>query len=441
MSHDILSMLEGRNKPLLNMTLINRISKSSPVSPATPIKTVTEFKDPDACIFCSTCLEVHNSAKARLCGHYECSTCAPSISPRLTSCPICTLTTRNIKKYSPLEWLEKEIVKHRFIILIYYRGVWREFLKYLKSMNNIIDTIRRLGGEIFAITSKHTPLQISNTKTMLRFPIVSDYKETIATKYNIEILSTRRSSIDALKAFAFNFKVHQASSDHCESLLPQPGIVILSQKFNHEKQVFKFTGAENDSLMNKYRIKRVLPQDVLNIVNFYFQEETQLDSARVFLNQHKVELFDAFLSNIHMRNMFAKHLADEMILEDLQFLEDVQTRFVDVISTGSEAFDELIDIYSTYIMESGSKQIALPFAIIKEIDQYFIIEDGIVSVDTKRGTDKYFTSSTNHVFYKACTFVKRQLCQDTFNRFITSEKFQIEGAYALVKSCIGSYDA
>jgi hypothetical protein len=356
-------------------------------------------------------------------------------SPRLVSCPVCAETTKLMDNYSPLEWIEREATKHRFIVLIFYRGVFREFLKYVRSMNDVLDTIRRMGGEMFAVTSK----QLVQQNKTIRLSIVNDYDETIAKKYGIEVMSLRRSSIDALKDFAFNLK---HGNLHIDTTMPQPGILVL----HGDKPIFRYSGDENDRLVSKYKLKRIAAHDVANITRFckltllnfsngflVFQHETAQESIRLFINTHKAELFDTFLNRPVLKQEFTKHLLLELRHDELLFLEDVQNKFVKLISAGKNVQNELEYLYKTYIMDDGERQISLPRETLKSIREHFIISEDNITIDPIR-TEQCFISSNEHIFYQACVLVKRSLGQEVFQRFLMSEMFQREAAYAIA-SC------
>ncbi|NRB62265.1 MAG: redoxin domain-containing protein [Saprospiraceae bacterium] len=126
-------------------------------------------------------------------------------------------------------WLDRVMVKHDFIVLVFYRGFWCppcriELLSYQK--NKIVTKIREAGGEIYAITSEpHTLALNANKEWGTHFDHIGDPHHEILADIHQR---------GWLPLFIWNYQPRfqeeiRKSLSHPNGIF-QPGVLAVNQK-------------------------------------------------------------------------------------------------------------------------------------------------------------------------------------------------------------------
>lgn len=103
-------------------------------------------------------------------------------------------------------------MKQAFTIKVFFRGDWCPWCNaYLRDFDHNLDTIKRLGGEVVAITSQEGNQSQSNNQ--LNFDVIVDNANQEAQKYDIVVTPQKEVPYpDAIAAYAHG--------------MIQPGVVI-----------------------------------------------------------------------------------------------------------------------------------------------------------------------------------------------------------------------
>jgi peroxiredoxin len=360
------------------------------------------------------------------CGHRLCEKCITKKPGCAVQCSVCYIS-QGYLLLDPKKWLAKELLQHRFIVLVFYRGAWRGFCeKALKEMNEIINDVRGLGGDIFGVSSQ-TKEWADHVKTQwnLSFQVLSDQKNILAKKYNIRMTKKHGNLYNRIIKLAKSFQVNTEQLEDPYAYthgLTEPGIVVLKRdgsvlySWRGEPLPKNMLGATD----------RVSAKTLLATLSFYFQCEDELDSISSYVKTNAVEMYNTIILDSRIRPHFLEHLRKEYNLDLLNFVESVDrledkikwnlnnpVRTFDVI----RARNELVAIYITYIIDGAPHQVPLPNDIRSELNSFFIPE---------RLEDRGYVLRQRYImpiFAAAYRHIKKILREECLPRFIITPVF------------------
>jgi peroxiredoxin len=352
---------------------------------------------------------------------------------------MCDATKQDILKMEPLKWLQSELKRHRFVVLLFYRGAWCCYCRSaLAEANTILDQIRSMGGDLFAVCSQDKneteKLRLQNE---LRYGIVSDAKAKLAKKYNINV--TKKYSklyekiIKLAKSVNINTESLEADANYKYGM-SQPGFVVVK---NDGTVVYLWKGEPLER--NKFgATDRVSAETIIDIVSFYFSCETQVNSIRSYLTRNISKVYSMVTQDPHFREKFLCHLDREYCADLLHFVESVdriEALMKEHLNNPLKTFNYvtarnmLIDTYVTYLEPGSSHEICLPESILEQLDQYFIPCE-----DSYRGY-RLKGSHQMPVLAPAYRHVKRVLREECLPRFAITNEFVNEGPVMIREIC------
>jgi len=328
----------------------------------------------------------------------------------------------------PLEWIEKEQKKHKFTVIVFYRGAWCSLCEQaLKDMNSIIDLVQNLGGSVAAVSSqdsrwtKHAAVQWN-----LRYPVISDTKNILAKKFNIVITEKGGTMYQRIVRLARSFSLNTTQleeEDGYKNGMSQAGLVVI--KNSTDKVVYHWRNDPQEK--NLYGAsQRVSAETVLKTVNFYFRCEDEVDSIKTFVFQNLSALYDIVTNTPHVRKLFLDHLQKEYLGDLLLFVESVdkiEDRIKQHLNCPLSTYDTqnvrnmTIDVYTSFILPGSPHEVNIPDHLRNQLSKVLVPYD-----DDDRG---YFVCSrlNTPIFASSYRHVKKILKEESLVRFAITEAF------------------
>ncbi|KAL0489376.1 regulator of G-protein signaling [Acrasis kona] len=335
--------------------------------------------------------------------------CGHIILNGLDSCEKCMKSREFIDNNTPLGWLSKVLPQNRFTILIFYRGKWCSGCQtYLQQTDPIVSEIRNSGGDIYAICAQsQKEVEITQKDWKLHYQLVADPKNVIAKKYNMGVMNQKGKKFSKFFEVLSEYLNKTPEIPKMEDGIAMPALLVFKQD-GSILYSWKSKPLENNLFGG---LNRINPADVLKIVQFYFSNESVVDSVKQYVRKNSYDTFLQILNDKEGLKLFNNHLKKEFNSESLEFILDV-----DQLRSHQDGAD---DIFASYIPGGANKELNLPGTIRKLV------------------TSEFNAGSKIGAFNPAYEHVKFSLSEDSFNRFVNTEDF-IRIAGRIIPQCFTS---
>ena len=365
----------------------------------------------------SLCKSLQNNS----CGHAESND---------TGCTRCKEKRElmDIAKKDPLRWLEQVVPNSRFTVLFFYRGTWcGNCPLYLRQINDNITEIRKLGGEAYAISSQEQQFidQMKQT-TEVDYDLISDSKCLLGKKFGVKITKKNGFAFRVMQRIIKGALKSTDSYDHYhDDGITQPAVVVLD---NNGGIIYKWvTPALFKTGFGMF--DRIDPEEVMEVVRFYFSQPTLVGSVIEYCNQNAAKVFDATLTNPELRALFELHLKKEYSIESLEFVDQAQEfqqllekQKSSLLTKKSTVAKKESNIYCMFIPERAPKELNIPGEIRKNVQ------------DSIENHKKKVESFEQHAFALVLQHIKTMLISDSFMRFVRKEQFASVASKLFLKS-------
>jgi len=194
------------------------------------------------------------------------------------------------------DWWSTQILKHRFCVLLFYRGEYSgPMWDFFASIDEGVQEVRALGGEMFIVT----PFKIDRKHCQrVNCTIMWDPHNTLAHKYKVTVkegskLSPLLKLRSAFKKSSSSPKIplsreNSRSSDETPNpercfQLSHPGIVIVSLKRAQQSEHF----AKNTTIKNTYdKNESFTVQSLEELLTLHFGLPSPRNSCNTFMSRY-----------------------------------------------------------------------------------------------------------------------------------------------------------
>jgi len=328
---------------------------------------------------CSICC--CSSGNPLNCGHRVCITCAGSSSPGSTLCILCNKSQLNLK-LDPEKWIAEELKLHRFLVLVFYRGAWCSYCEdSLKGMNHILEDVRGLGGDVFAISAQQKSwADHVKAHWNLRYEVKSDIKNTLGKRFNMRTTEKHAKLYSRMIQLAkfFNLNTQQLEdSDAYKYGIVQAGFIVIKQDGT---VIYNWRGEPTERNLFG-ATDRISAKAILDILTYYFNCESEVESIMLYAKNNLNQFYRKVVQDPKLRELFLNFLQTEYKADYLHFIDSVnrvEEKIQRKITKPLLHFDservryDLIDIYNTFIVDKAPQQISFPESVYEWLEQIFI---------------------------------------------------------------------
>jgi ankyrin repeat protein len=197
----------------------------------------------------------------------------------------------------------------------------------LVAYNSVLDATYAAGGEILIVTSlKQETLDEMRYQYDLRYELLSDKANAIATKYQIKPQKKRRSLLEALSPS----KIKE---------IPEPQAIVLSA----QGQVI---------YRNSRGVDSSSPLDIARVMSYYYRSGSTIEGVRDFKMKEQDDVFDWILQNPVFCNLFAAQISLGDESKNIQEIVSNDRNNTPLDKRRKSVLDDheyVVDLYKKYI--------------------------------------------------------------------------------------------